>query len=142
MVDNSQGTGLSPSIPCAQKSPEQQTSQTPTGTSAHSNNSHNTLQQMLHRGSLLQQTNRHLSNPLLHTSNNHRCYGPKPQAHMLPQDIRVSCNLYSQQLAHDANLAGNQGNLHHLGKHSTHLPSLSFQQQRHSKIMLYPTHRS
>ena len=44
MVDNSQGTGSSPgnSIPCAQKSPEQQTS---TGTSAHSNNLHNTLQQ-------------------------------------------------------------------------------------------------
>ena len=49
MVNNSQGTGLSPgsSIPCAQKSPEQQTS---TGTSAHSNNLHNTLQQNVAQG--------------------------------------------------------------------------------------------
>ena len=47
VVENSQRTDSSPasSIPCAQKSPEQQTSHTPTGTSAHSNNSHNTLQQ-------------------------------------------------------------------------------------------------
>ena len=97
---------------------------------------------MLHKGSLLQQTNRHLRNCLLHTSNSHCCYGPQPQANVLPWDIRVSCNLYSQQLAYEANLAGNQGNLHHLGKHSTRLLSLSFQQQRHSKIMLYPTRRS
>ena len=49
MVDNSQGKGPSPgsSIPCAQKSPEQQTS---TGTSAHSNNLHNTLQQNVAQG--------------------------------------------------------------------------------------------
>ena len=52
MLDNPQGTGSSPgsSIPCAQKSPEQQTSQTPAGTSAHSNNSHNTLQQNVAQG--------------------------------------------------------------------------------------------
>ena len=93
---------------------------------------------MLHRDSLLQQTNRHLRNPPLHTSNNHHCYGPQPQVHMLHQDIRVSHNLFSQRLAHNTNLVGNQGILHHLGKHSTHLPSLSFQHQRHSKIMLYP----
>ena len=51
MVDNSQGKGLSPgsSIPCAQKSPEQQAS---TGTSAHSNNLHNTLQQNIAKGQL------------------------------------------------------------------------------------------
>ena len=97
---------------------------------------------MLHKGSLLQQTNKHLSNCLLHPSNSHNCYRPLPQAQMLPQCSSVSCNLYSQQLAHKANLAGNQGNLHHLGKHSTRLSSLSFQQQGHSKIMLYPTHRS
>ena len=44
MVNSSQGTGSSQgsSIPCAQKSPEQQTS---TGMSAHSNNLHNTLWQ-------------------------------------------------------------------------------------------------
>ena len=96
---------------------------------------------MLHKGSSLQQTNRHLSNCLLHPSNSHCCYSPQPQAHMLPQCIRVSHNLYSQWLAHEANLVGNQGNLHHLGKHSTCLPSLSFQQQRHRKIMLYPMHR-
>ena len=49
MVDNSQGKGSSPgsSIPCAQKSPEQQTS---TGTSALSNNLHNTLQQNVAQG--------------------------------------------------------------------------------------------
>ena len=49
MVDNSQGKGLSPgsSIPCAQKSPEQQTS---TGMSTHSNNLHNTLQQNVAQG--------------------------------------------------------------------------------------------
>ena len=54
MVDKSQGTGSSPgsSIPCAQKSPEQQTSQTSTGTSAHSNNLHNTLQQNVAQGQL------------------------------------------------------------------------------------------
>ena len=97
---------------------------------------------MLHKCSLLQQTNRHLSNCLLHPSSSHHCYSPQPQAHMLPQHSRVSHILYSQQLVHEANLEGNQGNLHHLGKHSTHLSSLSFQQQRHSKIMLYPTHRS
>ena len=52
MLDNPQGTGSSPgsSIPYAQKSPEQQTSQTPTGTSAHSNNSHYTLQQNVAQG--------------------------------------------------------------------------------------------
>ena len=52
MVDNSQGTGLSPanSIPCAQKSPEQQTSQTSTGTSTHSHNLHNTLWQNIAQG--------------------------------------------------------------------------------------------
>ena len=141
MVDDSQGTGLSPasSIPCAQES---------------QNNTHHKHQQvcpyihiihyskMLHRGSLLQQANRHLRNPLLHTSNNLHCYGPQPQVHLLHQDIRVSHNLFSQQLAHDTNLAGNQGSLHHLGKHSTHLPSLSFQYQRHSKIMLYTTRKS
>ena len=51
MVDNSQGTGSSPgsSIPCAQKSPEHQTS---TGTSAHSNNLHNILQQNVAQGQL------------------------------------------------------------------------------------------
>ena len=97
---------------------------------------------MFHKGSFLEHTNRHLSNRLLHHSNSHRCYSPQPQAHMLLQCSRVSCNLYSQQLSHEANLAGNQGSLHHLGKHSIHLPSLSFQQQRYSKIMLYPTHRS
>ena len=49
MVDNSQGTGTSPgnSIPCAQKSPERQTS---AGMSAHSNNLHNTLQQNVAQG--------------------------------------------------------------------------------------------
>ena len=52
MVDNSQETGSSPgsSIPCAQKSPEQQTSPASTGTSTHSNNSHNTLQQNVAQG--------------------------------------------------------------------------------------------
>ena len=52
MVDNSQGTGLSPrsSIPCAQKSPAQQTSLASTGTSVHSNNLHNTLQQNVAQG--------------------------------------------------------------------------------------------
>ena len=52
MVDDSQGTGLSPasSIPCAQESPEQQTSQTLTSMSTHSNNSHNTLQQNVAQG--------------------------------------------------------------------------------------------
>ena len=79
---------------------------------------------MLHKGSLLQQTNRHLSNCLLHPNNSHCCYSPQPQAHMLPQCSRVSHNLYSQWLAHEANLVGNQGNLHHLGKHSICLPSL------------------
>ena len=51
MVNSSQGTGLSPgsSIPCAQMSPEQQTS---TGTSTHSNNLHNTLQQNIAQGQL------------------------------------------------------------------------------------------
>ena len=41
MVDDSQGTGLSPasSIPCAQELPKEHTSQTSTGTSIHSNNS-------------------------------------------------------------------------------------------------------
>ena len=49
MVDNLQGKGSSPgnSIPCGQKSPEQQTS---TGMSAHSNNLHNTLQQNVAQG--------------------------------------------------------------------------------------------
>ena len=49
MVDNSKETDSSPgsSIPCAQKSPEQQTS---TGMSAHSNNLHNTLQQNVAQG--------------------------------------------------------------------------------------------
>ena len=102
MVDNSQGTGSSPgsSIPCAQKSPEQQTSQTSTGMSTQSNSLHHTLQvgKMLHKGSLLQQTNRHLSKCLLHPSNSHHCYSPQPQAHMLPQHSRVSHNLYSQWL--------------------------------------------
>ena len=52
MVDNSQGTGLSPSssIPCAQKSPEQQTSPSSTGMSAHSNNLHNTLHENIVQG--------------------------------------------------------------------------------------------
>ena len=52
MVDNSQGTGSSPgsSIPCAQKSPEQQTSPASTGMSAHPNNLHNTLQQNVAQG--------------------------------------------------------------------------------------------
>ena len=55
MVHNSQGTGSSPgsSIPCAQqKSPEEQTSQTSTGMSAHSNNLHNALQQNVAQGQL------------------------------------------------------------------------------------------
>ena len=141
MVNSSLGTGSSQgsSIPCAQKSPEQLTS---TGISAHPNNLLTHYSKMLHKGSVLQQTNRHLSNHLLHPSNSHHCYSPQSQAHMLPQDSRVSHNVYSQWLAHEANLEGNQCNLHHLGKHSTHLLSLSFQQQRHSKITLYPTHRS
>ena len=52
MVDNSQGKSSSQgsSIPCAQKSPEQQTSPASTGTSAHSNNLHNTLQQNVAQG--------------------------------------------------------------------------------------------
>ena len=52
MIGNSQGTGSSPasSLPCAQKSPEQQTSETPTGTSTDSNNSHNILQQNVAQG--------------------------------------------------------------------------------------------
>ena len=52
MVDDSQGTGSSPasSIPCAQESPKQHTSQTSTGMSIHSNNSHNTLQQNVVQG--------------------------------------------------------------------------------------------
>ena len=52
MVDDSQGTGLSPasSIPCAQDLPKQHTSQTSTGISIHSNNSHNTLQQNVVQG--------------------------------------------------------------------------------------------
>ena len=49
MVNSSQWTGSSQgsSIPCAQKSPEQQTS---TGMSTHPNNLHNTLQQNIAQG--------------------------------------------------------------------------------------------
>ena len=141
MVHNSQGTGSSPgsSIPCTQKSPEQQTS---TGMSAHSNNLHNTLQQNVAQGQP-PATNQQESNqsPVSHQQESLLLQPPAPGSHAAPVH-QVSHNLYSQQLSHEANLAGNQGNLHHLGKHSTHLLSLSFQQQRHSKIMLYSTHKS
>ena len=138
MVDDSQRTGSSPasSIPCAQDSPKQHTSQTSRGTSIHSNNS---LQQNVAQGQS-PATNQQASKKS--TIAHQQQLSLLQQGHMLHQDIRVSHNLFSQWLAHDANLAGKQGNLHHLGKHSTHLPSLSFQHQRHSKIMLYPTHRS
>ena len=144
MIDNSQGTGSSPasSIPCAQKSPEQQTLQTSTGTSTHSHNLHNTLWQNVAQGqppATNQQAPK--QSPVAHQQQSSLLWPPAPGSHAA-SGHQVSHNLYGQWLAHNANLAGNQGNLPQLGKHSTHLPSLSFQQQRHSKIMMYPSHRS
>ena len=87
MVDNSQGTGSSPgsSIPCAQKPPEQQTSQTSTGTCTHSNNLHNTLQQNVAQGqppATNQQASKQL--PVTHQQQSSLLQPPAPGSHAAP----------------------------------------------------------
>ena len=84
MVDNSQGTGSPPGspIPCAQKSPEQQTL---IGTSAHSNNLHNTLQQNVAQGqppAANQQTSKQL--PVAHQQQSLLLQPPVPGSHAAP----------------------------------------------------------
>ena len=62
---------------------------------------------------------------------------------MLHSAYAVPIQVYLGLIQHSFFLAysGNQGSLHHLDKCSTHLPSLSYQQQRYSKTMLYPAHK-
>ena len=84
LVDNSQGTGSSPTnfIPCAQKSPEQQTSQTSTGTSTHSHNLHNTLWPNVAQGqppATNQQTSKQL--PVAHQQQSSLLQPPTPGSH-------------------------------------------------------------
>ena len=84
MVDNSQGTGSSPasSIPHAQKPPEQQTSQTSTGTSTHSHNLHSTLRQNIAQGQP-PATNQQASKqfPVAHQQQSSLLQPPAPGSH-------------------------------------------------------------